>query len=66
MLVERVRVATFGALVVALSIVGVTVGSIIPSSALTVTTWPTATLLLSEVQTGGTERRRIYGRSGRA
>jgi hypothetical protein len=51
--VERVRVATFGALVVALSIVGVTVGSIIPSSALNETSWPTATLLVSEVQTGG-------------
>jgi hypothetical protein len=51
--VERVRVATFGALVVVLSIVGVTVGSVIPSSALHEITWPTATLLVSEVQTGG-------------
>jgi hypothetical protein len=51
--VERVRLASFGALVVVLSIVGVAVGSAIPSSALNDTSWPTSTLLLSEVQTGG-------------
>ncbi|HYN69815.1 MAG TPA: lamin tail domain-containing protein [Candidatus Eisenbacteria bacterium] len=50
---ERVRMAIFGAVAIVLSIVGVAVGSVSPSARLNETTWPTAMLLLSEVQTSG-------------